>query len=114
MSSYTREERELLAECLATTYRARGPGGQHRNVTESAVRLFHQPTGLTVTCSAHRSQYRNRRAALAELRRRLEARKRRRKPRIPTRPGRAEKEGRLREKRLRSRTKQLRRRVEDD
>ena len=114
MSSYSREERELLDQCLVTTYRASGPGGQHRNVTESAVRLFHRPSGLTVTCASHRSQYRNRREALAELRRRLEARKRRRKPRIQTRPGKGQKEARLQDKRIRSRTKQLRRRVDDD
>jgi protein subunit release factor B len=114
MSSYSREERDLLADCLATTYRASGPGGQHRNVTESAVRLVHRPSGITVTCATHRSQYRNRRDALAELQRRLEARERRRKPRIPTRPGRAKKEARLQDKRARSRTKQLRRRVDDD
>ncbi len=114
MSSYSREERELLDQCLVTTYRASGPGGQHRNVTESAVRLFHRPSGLMVTCASHRSQYRNRREALAELRRRLEARRRRRKPRLPTRPGRGQKEARLQDKRIRSRTKQLRRRVDDD
>jgi protein subunit release factor B len=113
MSSYSREERALLDRCLATTYRASGPGGQHRNVTESAVRLFHPPSGLTVTCASHRSQYRNRREALAELRRRLEARARRRKPRIRTRPGRGQKEARLQDKRIRSRTKQLRRRVDE-
>ena len=114
MSSYSREERDLLDQCLVTTYRASGPGGQHRNKTESAVRLFHRPSGLTVTCASRRSQYRNRREALAELRRRLEARSRRREPRIPTRPGRGQKEARLQDKRIRSRTKQLRRRVDDD
>jgi len=114
MSSYSREERALLDESLVTTYRASGPGGQHRNVTESAVRLFHRPSGLMVTCVSHRSQYRNRRDALAELRRRLEARNRRRTPRIKTRPGRGQKEARLQDKRVRSRTKQLRRRVDED
>ncbi len=114
MSSYSREERDLLDRCLVTTYRASGPGGQHRNKTESAVRLFHRPSGLMVTCASHRSQYRNRREALAELRRRLEARRRRRKPRLPTRPGRGQKEARLQDKQIRSRTKQLRRRVDDD
>lgn len=47
--------------------RAGGPGGQHQNVTESAVRATHGPTGLATVAREHRSQHRNRRAALARL-----------------------------------------------
>ena len=36
----------LLAECRVETFRAGGPGGQHQNKTESAVRLTHLPTGM--------------------------------------------------------------------
>ena len=54
-----------------TTYRASGAGGQHRNKTDSAVRLIHAPTGLIVRSEAHRSQHENRREAWDELRRRL-------------------------------------------
>lgn len=114
MSAYSQEERGLLLECLVTTFRSRGPGGQHRNVTDSAVRLQHRPSGLVVTCTTHRSQYRNKRSALEVLRKRLEARNRRRKPRVATRPGRAQREKRLEAKRQRGRSKQLRRRVEDE
>ena len=42
---------QLLAECAVHTYRARGPGGQHRNKTSSAVRLHHSPSQLIVTAT---------------------------------------------------------------
>src|SRR5665647_2530863 len=61
----------LLAECEVDTFRAGGPGGQHQNVTDSAVRLRHRPTGLTVTCRAQRSQYLNKMDALRRLRLKL-------------------------------------------
>jgi protein subunit release factor B len=79
-----RELQRLLSECRVTFYRASGPGGQHRNKTETAVRLHHLPSGITVTCADTRSQHRNRVLALARLRERLRARARRPKPRRPT------------------------------
>lgn len=54
------------------TMRASGPGGQHVNRTESAVRVTHAPTGLQASASEERSQYRNKRLALARLARKLE------------------------------------------
>lgn len=51
-------------------YRGSGPGGQHRNKTDSAVRLVH-PSGLTVCSEQERSQWQNRRVAWAEMERRL-------------------------------------------
>jgi len=100
----------LLAECEVQTFRAGGPGGQHQNVTDSAVRLRHRPTGLTVTCRAQRSQYLNKMDALRRLR--LKLRKLNEPPpppRRPTRPPRAAAERRLAGKKARASLKRLRR-----
>jgi peptide chain release factor len=53
------------------TMRASGPGGQHVNRIESAVRLTHLPTGLQATAAEERSQHRNRKLALARLAKRI-------------------------------------------
>ena len=90
---------KLLRECDVETYRASGPGGQHRNKTESAVRMTHRPTGIKRVATEHRSQLRNRELALERIWRALEARKRKPKPRVATKPGVAAKEKRLEGKR---------------
>ena len=48
-------------------FRAGGPGGQHQNTTESAVRVVHVPTGLAAVARDGRSQHRNKALALARL-----------------------------------------------
>ena len=109
-----RDDETLLSECRIETFRAGGPGGQHQNKTESAVRLTHLPTGTTVTARDSRSQYRNRQIAISRLRAALEERARPETPRIPTRTPAGEKRKRLDEKRRRSQIKQERRKPEPE
>ncbi|HEX9307990.1 MAG TPA: peptide chain release factor-like protein [Anaeromyxobacter sp.] len=99
----------LAAECDETFFTAGGPGGQHRNKTESGVRLVHPPTATVVTATERRSQAQNRGVALERLRERLAALARRPKPRRETRPTRGSKERRLTAKKRRGERKASRR-----
>ena len=105
-------DQALVAQCRVDTFRAGGQGGQHQNKTESGVRLTHLPTGLVVTARESRSQFKNRKVALARLRTALEKSARRETPRVVTRVPPREKRRRLEKKRQRSQ-KKLRRRKPD-
>lgn len=99
---------DLLRECEVETFRSSGPGGQHVNKTESAVRLRHLPSGIVVTSQQERSQHRNKAICLQKLRDKVERMNYRAPRRVPTRVPRSAKNRTLEEKARRARIKQLR------
>ena len=103
----------LSAECEETFFTAGGPGGQHRNKTESGVRLAHRPTGIVVTATERRSQAQNRGEALTRLRERLAAMGHEPKKRHATKPTYGSKLRRLGDKKRRAEVKRGRRGGED-
>jgi hypothetical protein len=62
------DDQALLNQCDVDTFRDRGPGGQKRNKTDSAVRLRHRPTRLNAVAVESRSQHENKAKALKRLR----------------------------------------------
>lgn len=100
---------DLLKQCRVDTYKASGAGGQHVNKTDSAVRLVHIESGLTVQCSNHRSQHTNKEECIEKLRvlyhQKFLVRK---KKRIPTKKTRGSQERRIKKKKGRSDVKKNR------
>ena len=101
-------DEDLLRECEVETFRSSGPGGQHVNKTESAVRLRHLPSGIVVSSQQERSQHRNKALCLQRLRNKVAQLNYRPRKRVPTRVPRSAKNRTLEEKARRSQIKRLR------
>src|SRR6266576_1455302 len=108
MITLPESDEELLRECEVDTFRSSGPGGQHVNKTESAVRLRHLPSGVVVTSQQERSQHRNKSLCLQKLRAKIVHMNYRPAKRVPTRIPRSVKNRTLKEKARRSEVKRLR------
>ena len=94
-------------------YRGSGPGGQHRNTSETGVRITHLPTGVVVTATESRSRHQNLQRAMARLEEKLAARSQRKRPRIATRPGKGAIARRLDGKRKQAEKKRGRQKPDD-
>jgi protein subunit release factor A len=94
-------------------FRGSGPGGQHRNTSETGVRITHLPTGMVVTATESRSRHQNLQKAMLRLEEKLAAKLRKKKRRIATRPGRGAIARRLDSKRKQSEKKRDRQRSDD-
>ena len=98
-------------EIRVETFKASGPGGQHKNKRETAVRIRHLASGITALATEHRSQARNKALALRRLELRVHALGEKRRPRIPTFAPRSYKEHILVAKRHRAQIKRWRKKV---
>ena len=105
---------ELLRECQVDTFRSSGPGGQHVNKTESAVRLTHLPSGVVVSCQQERSQHRNKAVCLQKLREKVQRMNYRPPKRVATKVPAAAKQRTLEEKARNARIKRLRAKPSSD
>src|SRR5215468_681791 len=95
---YATDRATLEREVVVEVFRASGPGGQHVNKTESALRLTHLPSGVVVTSQDSPSQFRNRETAFRRLVERLERLNIVPKKRVATRPTKASRERRIQAK----------------
>jgi protein subunit release factor B len=101
----------LKKQVVIETYRSSGPGGQRKNKTETAVRLKHLPSGITVLATEHRSQAQNRKLAFERLRERLLKLNRPRKRRVSTSVPLGAIERKKEEKKILSKKKRLRQKL---
>jgi len=105
---YSIERETLERETEIDTYRASGPGGQHVNKTNSAIRLTHLPSGVVVIAQDSPSQFRNKDIAFERLVERLKKLNHVPKKRLATKPTRASKERRIEAKKTRATVKSTR------
>ena len=111
---YATDRKSLEREVVIETFRASGPGGQHVNKTQSALRITHLPSGVVVTSQDSPSQFRNRETAFKRLVERLERLNVVPKKRVKTKPSRAARERRIETKKQVGERKKTRRRVASD
>jgi protein subunit release factor B len=109
-----KSDEHLLRECEIETFRSSGPGGQHVNKTESAIRIKHMPSGLVVTSREERSQHQNKAVGLRKLREKIAQFNQRPAKRVPTRVPRSAKNRVLEAKARRSHIKRLRSKLSRD
>jgi protein subunit release factor B len=102
------DDSALLRQCEVSVFRASGPGGQHVNTTDSAVRLRHRPSGIMVTDQSTRSQQRNRLNCLQKLRHEVKRRNYRKPNRKKTKMSRSAKRRMLDSKKKHGQKKRLR------
>jgi ribosome-associated protein len=111
---YSTDRDTLEREVEVQVFRSSGPGGQHVNKTESALRLTHLPSGVVVVSQESRSQHRNRETAFERLIEKLQRLNHVPKRRVATRPTRGSRERRLGTKKQVGAKKQARGRVRGD
>ena len=111
---YATDLETLYGQVRIDYYRSRGPGGQRKNKKETAVRLKHLPSGITVTATESRYQAVNKRRALQRLQEKLKQLNKPTKMRIPTVVSLEDKERRRKEKRRLSQKKSWRRAVGEE
>ncbi|MEW6009269.1 MAG: peptide chain release factor-like protein [Candidatus Omnitrophota bacterium] len=102
---------DLREQTKVTFYKSSGPGGQRKNKKQTAVRLYHMPTGVTAVATEHRYQSDNIDLAFRRLEEKIRQLTKKRKPRITSKPRLIVEEHRIRFKKLKSQKKVLRRKV---
>ncbi|OYD17217.1 hypothetical protein CH333_01610 [candidate division WOR-3 bacterium JGI_Cruoil_03_44_89] len=95
-----------------TFFKSSGPGGQRKNKRDTAVRIYHPKSGITVISTRYRSQALNKKSALLELQKRLAELNRKKPKRIPTKPPTHVREEILKEKKKTAEKKILRKKVD--
>jgi len=111
---YALDRETLEREVETDVFRSSGPGGQHVNKTNSALRLTHWPSGVVVIAQDSPSQHRNRDIAFERLAGRLARLNHVPKARVATKPTRAAKKRRLETKKHAGARKRLRGKVSHD
>jgi len=106
---YALDRETLEREVETDVFRSSGPGGQHVNKTNSALRLTHWPSGVVVVAQDSPSQHRNREIAFERLAARLARLNHVPKKRVATKPTKASREARLESKKRHSTKKAERR-----